>query len=125
MGTVIADDVREADLVGRRTFIGRVLEVLPAVEALESNLVSRFHEPQTPAGSTFIGPSGGDPATTAGLLTLVDSALLGSSWLSKDVFRLSSGSSVESLAEADADLDCRDTLLGGPITPTEWPLVSG
>lgn len=50
--------VRDEDLLGRRTFMGRPREDFPA-EVLASDLASRFHEPQTPGSSALDGGTAG------------------------------------------------------------------
>lgn len=56
VGVLAADcEVREEDLDGRNTFMARPRDGRPAAEDAGSTLESRFHEPQTPAGSVLAG----------------------------------------------------------------------
>ena len=93
---------READLVGRRTFIARPLVAFPA--AFGSIFASRRQDPHTPA------PGGRKSVDGAG------SGLgSGGSWNSA----LGLGSIMDARADAGADVDCR---VGWPMTPT--PLLA-
>lgn len=56
VGVLAADcEVREEVLDGRSTFMARPREGRPEAEDAGSALESRFHEPQTPAGSALAG----------------------------------------------------------------------
>lgn len=101
-GVAAPEFTLDDDFVGRSTFIARPRVAFP--DALGSSLVSRRHDPHTPAP----GGRSGAGAGSGGLGSVTSLC----SWKLGDRF---GSPTTDALADAGAEVDCR---LGLPMTPT-------